>query len=97
MSRNQCQEILYKRIGNKANVLVNKRVAEVITAASEVKVRTTDGSIYSGDILVGGDGIRSPLRQEMWRLGSHLSPGYFEVDEMARKSSPQMPSHGDTH
>lgn len=31
-------------------------------------METQDGRVFTGDILVGGDGIKSRTRHEMWRL-----------------------------
>lgn len=79
-------ETLYKRIKHKDRILVNKRVAKVARATSRVEVLTEDGTVYSGDVLAGGDGIHSVVRKEMWRLGAELKPGYFPQDEWSCKS-----------
>lgn len=65
---------------------MNKRVAKVIRAHSRIEIITEDGTVYTGDILAGGDGIHSVVRQEMWRLGAELKPGYFPEDEWSCKS-----------
>jgi 2-polyprenyl-6-methoxyphenol hydroxylase-like FAD-dependent oxidoreductase len=46
-----------------------------------VQVITDKGKVFKGDILVGADGIYSTVRQEMWRIGTKESPGYFPIDE----------------
>lgn len=79
-------EILYNHIKHKDRILVNKRVAKVIRATSMVELITEDGSVYTGDVLAGGDGIHSAVRKEMWRLGAELKPGYFPEDEWSCKS-----------
>lgn len=63
-------QILYDNLNHKDRVLTNKRVAHVEMSATGVLVTTEDGSTYSGDILVGGDGVHSKVRQEMWRIAS---------------------------
>lgn len=70
-------EVFYDHLKDKSKVLVDKRVVEVKPLAAGVQVTTKDGSTYTGDILVGADGIHSTVRKEMWRLGDELSPGYF--------------------
>ncbi|KAG6368973.1 hypothetical protein INS49_003192 [Diaporthe citri] len=81
LSRRSCMETLYKHIKHKDRILVNKRVAKIVRATSMVEVMTEDGTVYSGDVLAGGDGIHSAVRKEMWRLGAELKPGYFPEDE----------------
>ena len=62
-------QMLYDQIRNKTKVLVNKRVQSVDMPNSDfVTVGTADGSSYTGDIVVGADGIHSTIRQEMSRL-----------------------------
>lgn len=62
-------QVLYGHIRNKSKVLVNKRVRSVDTSNSDfVSVTTADGSSYTGDIVVGADGVHSTIRQEMARL-----------------------------
>ena len=61
--------MLYDQVRNKTKVLVNKRAQSVDTSDSDfVTVTTADGSSYTGDIVVGADGIHSTIRQEMSRL-----------------------------
>jgi 2-polyprenyl-6-methoxyphenol hydroxylase-like FAD-dependent oxidoreductase len=49
-----------------------------------VKVTTADGAAYSGTILIGVDGIHSGVREEMFRIGNQLQPGYFPPGEQDR-------------
>ncbi|EKG19712.1 Monooxygenase FAD-binding protein [Macrophomina phaseolina MS6] len=77
IDRQMALEVFYNHIKDKSKVLVDKRVVTVKQLANGVQVTTKDGSTYTGDILVGADGIHSTVRKEMWRLGDELSPGYF--------------------
>lgn len=86
LSRRSCMETLYSHIKHKDRILVNKRVSKVVRAHSRVELITEDGTIYTGDVLAGGDGIHSVVRKEMWRLGAELKPGYFPEDEWSCKS-----------
>jgi 2-polyprenyl-6-methoxyphenol hydroxylase-like FAD-dependent oxidoreductase len=62
-------QVLYDHIWDKSKVLTRQRVATIdITDADVVKVVTTDGSTFTGDIVVGADGIHSTVRREMARL-----------------------------
>lgn len=41
-----------------------KKCVEVVQSATQVTIRFEDGSVVSGDILVGADGIRSTVREQ---------------------------------
>ncbi|RAL12476.1 FAD-dependent oxidoreductase [Aspergillus homomorphus CBS 101889] len=66
-------------------VLCNKEVVGIGFAQHEkegqeaVMVRTKDGGLYEGDLLVGCDGVHSIVRREMWRIaaqeGENIHPG----------------------
>ncbi|OJD12471.1 guanine deaminase [Emergomyces pasteurianus Ep9510] len=66
---------------DKSKVLVGKAVRDVELLCDGVSVTTQDGSVFSGDILVGCDGIHSKVRQEMVRLANDVCPGYFPARE----------------
>ncbi|KAJ7656534.1 FAD binding domain-containing protein [Mycena polygramma] len=77
IDRQMAIQVFYDNLRNKTKVLVNKRVVNTQPVANGVVVTTQDGSTYSGDILVGADGVHSTIQKEMWRLGDELSPGRF--------------------
>lgn len=58
---------MYGCLKDKKKVLINKRVAKIDMSDTGVKVTTTDGDTFSGDILVGADGVHSVVREAMWR------------------------------
>jgi 2-polyprenyl-6-methoxyphenol hydroxylase-like FAD-dependent oxidoreductase len=74
-------QILFDNIQAKDRVMTQKRVVRVETAENQVYVQTQDGSTYTGDIVVGADGVHSAVRKEMWRNGLELDPGSFRLDE----------------
>ncbi|KAJ5272878.1 monooxygenase [Penicillium angulare] len=47
-------------------VLVNKRVTQVTHHPTHIVAECEDGSSYQGDLIVGADGVRSGVRQQMW-------------------------------
>ncbi|KAJ4248440.1 hypothetical protein NW762_012777 [Fusarium torreyae] len=51
------------------------------TRQNGVNVTCADGSIVSGTILVGADGVQSSVRKAMHKLGHTLEPGYFDPKE----------------
>jgi 2-polyprenyl-6-methoxyphenol hydroxylase-like FAD-dependent oxidoreductase len=73
--------ILFEHIQAKERVLLHKRVDHVEYFESGVCVVTTDGSIFKGDIVVGGDGVYSKVRQEMWRVADRVEPGYIPATD----------------
>ncbi|KAK1856057.1 FAD binding domain protein [Colletotrichum chrysophilum] len=81
VDRQMLLQILYDNLKQKDKVLTNKRVVHVKTSSTGVEVKTEDGSTYAGDILVGGDGVHSKVRQEMWRIASVSDPTAFPPEE----------------
>lgn len=45
---------------------LGKRMAAFVQSAERVDVRFGDGTVVSGDYLVGADGVRSAVRDELW-------------------------------
>ncbi|KAK1460735.1 FAD binding domain-containing protein [Colletotrichum melonis] len=81
IDRQMLLQVLYEQICKKECVLTGKRVSEVQMDDSGVTVKTCDGSTYAGDILIGADGVRSFIRQEMWRLASQEKHNMFPPNE----------------
>jgi 2-polyprenyl-6-methoxyphenol hydroxylase-like FAD-dependent oxidoreductase len=77
--------VLYDNIKDKNKVLTTKRVQGVEITDDDVVVRTSDGSFYEGDILVGADGIHSTVRGEMWKIANKQSPGWIPSIEASGK------------
>ncbi|CRG87305.1 FAD binding domain protein [Talaromyces islandicus] len=51
-----------------------------------LSVTTSDGTKYTGDIVVGADGVHSMTRAEMWRMANLQRPGLItEQDKKAIK------------
>lgn len=78
-------QVFYDHLQNKSKVLTDKRVASVKQLKDGIQVTTKDGSTYTGDILVGADGVHSTVRKEMWRLADELSPGYIPKSDQTGK------------
>ncbi|KAI7779534.1 hypothetical protein LA080_000723 [Diaporthe eres] len=81
IDRQMLLQVLYDNLVHKDKVFTKKRVTNVDIVDGGVHVRTEDGDSFEGDIIVGADGIHSAVRDEMWRIGHQLSPGYFPPDE----------------
>ncbi|KAK2686996.1 hypothetical protein QWA68_013598 [Fusarium oxysporum] len=81
IDRQMLLQILFDNIRSKDRVMTRKRVVRVETAENHVRVHTQDGCTYTGDIVVGADGVHSAVRKEMWRNGVESDPGSFRPDE----------------
>ena len=59
--------ILYEHLADRQDrVLVNKKVTKVEHLPEKVVVHCADNSIFEGDVVVGADGVRSSVREQMW-------------------------------
>ncbi|KAF2804993.1 FAD-binding domain-containing protein [Mytilinidion resinicola] len=81
MDRQMVLQVLYDNIKDKSKVLTDKRVTKVEVNEKGVKAITSDGSVYTGDIMIGADGIHSQVRKEMWRIADEKSPGNIPASE----------------
>ncbi|KIX06404.1 uncharacterized protein Z518_04380 [Rhinocladiella mackenziei CBS 650.93] len=60
-------QTLYNSIEDKSRILPNKRVSRVDHCADRVVVQCQDESTYTGDVVVGADGVHSTIRDETRR------------------------------
>lgn len=81
IQRQMLVQALYKNLRCKHKVLVQKRLVQVQHLDHGVQAITKDGNTYTGDIIIGADGMHSVVRKQMHILGNASSPGYFDRDE----------------
>ncbi|QSZ35311.1 hypothetical protein DSL72_008180 [Monilinia vaccinii-corymbosi] len=81
LDRQSVLQVLYDNIRDKSKVVTEKRLAKIDMNEKGVMATMTDGSEFTGDVLVGGDGIHSTVRSEMWRLAEERAPGYIPAGE----------------
>ena len=74
-------QTLYKYIREQDKVLVNRRVRHIEYNNEKPTVTCEDGSKYTGDILVGCDGVHSIVRKEMWRIADKEEPGKIPISD----------------
>ncbi|PLB44192.1 FAD/NAD(P)-binding domain-containing protein [Aspergillus steynii IBT 23096] len=75
--------IIYRNLQeDQSRVFPGKKAIQVEHTDSGILVQCADGSQFSGDLVVGADGIRSAVRQEMW---CHMSPQLSSVVDRERK------------
>jgi 2-polyprenyl-6-methoxyphenol hydroxylase-like FAD-dependent oxidoreductase len=84
LDRQAVLKTLYESYPEKCNVHVGKKVIHVEPHEHGVRVKTDDGAVYYGDIVVGADGIHSQIRSEIWRLADTKCPGLITPTERTR-------------
>jgi hypothetical protein len=57
-------------------ILMNKRALEITQRASKMVVKCSDGSHFTGDMVIGADGIHSIIRKVIYRQVNE-SPNAF--------------------
>ncbi|KAL1644187.1 hypothetical protein SLS58_004467 [Diplodia intermedia] len=87
VDRQMVLQVLYDHLQSKDKVLTSKKVCSVSLQEKGVKVTTEDGSEFTGDIVIGADGVHSTVRKEMWRIADQLEPGYIPKSEHTALSS----------
>ncbi|KAJ5887787.1 hypothetical protein N7495_007828 [Penicillium taxi] len=75
MERRQTVQAIYDNLRDKTKVHAYSAVVKIECRSDGVSVETDDGSVFHGDIIVGADGVRSSIRNEMQRLASDETPG----------------------
>lgn len=80
LQRRDLLKVLYAHTPDKSKIHTSKRVCKVDHQDSGVVVHCQDGSKYSGDIIVGADGIHSTVRSLMQQHIELSSPGATKKD-----------------
>lgn len=94
MDRQRVLEKLYSKLGDHQDrVLVNKKTINVENLLDGVRVHCADGSVYEGDLVVGADGVRSIVRQSMWKTMEEHGLQTEVKKEKTSISFPQQPLH----
>jgi 2-polyprenyl-6-methoxyphenol hydroxylase-like FAD-dependent oxidoreductase len=81
MQRRDLLKGLYEKLPNQSRVHTSKRVNKIDHSNSGVVVHCVDGSQYSGDIVVGADGIHSVVTPAMLQHIELSKPGTTEKDK----------------
>ncbi|CAI7632633.1 unnamed protein product [Penicillium glandicola] len=81
LDRRMLIEVLYEKIQDKSKVITSQRVESIENGTSSTTVTTTSGQTYTGNIVVGADGIHSKVRQEMWKAAEKIDPTWIDPTE----------------
>ncbi|CAG7984872.1 unnamed protein product [Penicillium salamii] len=76
LDRRELIQALYGNLRDKSKVHVSKEILKIETLDGGVQITTADGASFTGDILVGADGVHSQTRAEMWRIADAEDPDY---------------------
>jgi 2-polyprenyl-6-methoxyphenol hydroxylase-like FAD-dependent oxidoreductase len=83
-------EILYNRLGDyQGQVHTSKKVVKVEHLPTKVLVHCDDQLVIEGDIVVGADGVRSTVRQQMWHHMQSIGMGKEVKEEKASMLDPE--------
>jgi 2-polyprenyl-6-methoxyphenol hydroxylase-like FAD-dependent oxidoreductase len=74
-------QILYDKIQDKSKVLTSERVTTVQQSQLSATVVTESGRNFTGDVVVGADGIHSKVRQQMWQEAQKADPTWIDPTE----------------
>ncbi|KAK2596434.1 hypothetical protein N8I77_013324 [Diaporthe amygdali] len=59
--------VLHKHIREKERLLVNQKIIRVDTLEDKAIAYTSTGDVFEAQVVIGADGVRSTVRNEMWR------------------------------
>ncbi len=90
MDRHFLLQTLYDNIEDKFRIVPGKKVLKVEHSDEVVSVECKDGSTYTGDLVIGADGVHSIVRQEMWRHMDESGAGLLASTERTCKFEPQQ-------
>lgn len=76
MDRQELIQALYDNLRDKSRVHVAKELHSTENLDGEVQITTKDGTTFTGDLLVGADGVHSRTRAEMWKAVESEDPAY---------------------
>ncbi|KAI3322747.1 FAD/NAD(P)-binding domain-containing protein [Xylariaceae sp. AK1471] len=71
-------KVLYEQVKYKDRILVGNRVNRIELLEDGVTVITEEGLSYTGNIVIGADGIHSRVRKEMRRIAESIDSKYFD-------------------
>ncbi|KAL9561360.1 hypothetical protein ACKAV7_014715 [Fusarium commune] len=81
IGRQEFLQLMYDRLPDSSKVLEGARVEDIIAEGSTVRLILTDGREFTGDLVVGADGVHSKVRELMWDMANKAVPGMVPLEE----------------
>lgn len=83
-------ETLFRRIRDKQNIVTGQKVTKIhhTDQGNKVHILTEEGGTFTADMVVGADGIHSPVRSAMWQMAAEEDPSVFGDNPASCKLSP---------
>ncbi|KAF2136597.1 uncharacterized protein K452DRAFT_237200 [Aplosporella prunicola CBS 121167] len=81
LERAHVVKALWDTLPDQSVVVTNARLANIVDGPDGVRVTTTSGAEYAGDIVVGCDGVNSAVRSCMWEAANRNVPGLISEKE----------------
>lgn len=78
-------EILHEHIKSKDKIFTSQKVEKIEHVDGGVKLHTKEGRVFEADIVVGADGIHSPVRAQMWKAAQDDNSTAFDKEVGASK------------
>lgn len=74
LHRRQLVRALFDNLRDKSKVLTSHAVERIELLPNGVMVETTSGSVFTGSVVVGADGVHSRVAQEIQRFAEKEAP-----------------------
>ncbi|PHH60640.1 hypothetical protein CDD81_1391 [Ophiocordyceps australis] len=86
--RRQFLQILYDALPDKSFIKTGVAVQDIEQFPDRVQVKLCDGSVETGDMVLGCDGVHSLARTLMWEYAGKVSPGLIRAKEKRSLKTP---------
>lgn len=85
LDRRSLLKIMGEHIKEKEKIILNTKVVKIEHYETRVTVFTKTGEEFTGNMVVGADGVHSVVRSEMWRYADLVKPGFITTKEKTSK------------
>ncbi|KAL4797754.1 hypothetical protein BDV19DRAFT_357936 [Aspergillus venezuelensis] len=92
VERQRVLRALWSAIKDKSEVHLSCKLTEIEHLDGGVQVKTQDGRVFSGDMLIGGDGVHSKTREAIWHFLE--ADGYDTTSDRKAIQSPHSAIFG---
>ncbi|KAJ5788014.1 FAD/NAD(P)-binding domain-containing protein [Penicillium paradoxum] len=81
LERRKFLQILYDALPDKSFIVTQAEVTDVLEFPDKVEVHLANGTVQTGDLVLGCDGVHSLIRSIMWDHADKKSPGLIKAEE----------------